>query len=81
MWEANPGWLFGLDRDGAISRKEGSTAQQVLDNPLVRKTNAWRKQQVVYLDSGSLYIAGGLQSYSLLMTQVKQVLDKSKTQP
>lgn len=81
VMEANPDWLFVLDRDSAIGRKEGSSAQQVLDNPLVRKTNAWKKQQVVYLDSGSLYIAGGLQSYSLLMTQVKQVLDKSKTQP
>jgi len=81
VMEANPDWLFVLDRDTAISRKEFGSAQQVLDNPLVRKTNAWKKQHVVYLDSGSLYIAGGLQSYSLLMTQVKQVLDKSKNQP
>lgn len=81
VMEANPDWLFVLDRDTAIGRKEFGSAQQVLDNPLVRKTNAWKKQQVVYLDSGSLYIAGGLQSYSLLMTQVKQVLDKSKNQP
>ena len=81
IMEANPDWLFVLDRDSAIGRKEGASAQQVLDNPLVRKTNAWKKQQVVYLDSGSLYIAGGIQSYSNLMTQVKQVLDKAKTQP
>lgn len=81
IMEANPDWLFVLDRDSAIGRKEGESAQQVLDNPLVRKTNAWKKQQVVYLDSGSLYIAGGIQSYSNLMTQVKQVLDKTKTQP
>ncbi|WP_455811327.1 siderophore ABC transporter substrate-binding protein [Pseudomonas graminis] len=81
IMEANPDWLFVLDRDSAIGRKEGASAQQVLDNPLVRKTNAWKKQQVVYLDSGSLYIAGGIQSYSNLMTQVKQVLDKTKTQP
>jgi len=81
VMEANPDWLFVLDRDSAIGRKEGASAKQVLDNPLIRKTNAWKKQQVVYLDSGSLYIAGGLQSYSLLMDQVKQALDKAKAQP
>jgi len=81
VMEANPDWLFVLDRDNAIGRKEGTSAQQVLNNPLVRKTTAWKKQQIVYLDSSSLYIAGGIQSYSLLMTQLKQVLEQSKTQP
>lgn len=81
VMEADPDWLFVLDRDSAIGRKEGTSAKQVLDNPLIRKTNAWKKQQVVYLDSGSLYIAGGLQSYSLLMDQVKQALEKSNVQP
>lgn len=81
IMEANPDWLFVLDRDSAIGSKQGVSAQQVLDNALVRKTTAWKKQQVIYLDSGALYIAGGLQSYSQLMTQVAQVLDKAKTQP
>lgn len=81
VMEANPDWLFVLDRDSAIGRQQGASAQKVLDNPLVRKTNAWKKQQVVYLDSTSLYIAGGLQSYGQLMDQVKLALDKSKTQP
>lgn len=81
IMEANPDWLFVLDRDSAIGSKEGASAHQVLDNPLVRRTNAWKNQHVVYLDSGSLYIAGGIQSYSNLMTQIKQVLDKSKPQP
>lgn len=80
IMEANPDWLFVLDRDSAIGSKEGSSARQVLDNPLVRKTNAWKNQRVVYLDSGSLYIAGGIQSYSNLMTQVKQALDSTKPQ-
>ncbi len=81
IMEANPDWLFVLDRDSAIGSKEGASANQVLDNALVRRTNAWKNQRVVYLDSGSLYIAGGIQSYSNLMTQVKQVLGETKTQP
>jgi iron complex transport system substrate-binding protein len=79
IMEANPDWLFVLDRDSAIgSKKEGASANQVLDNPLVKRTHAWKNQQVVYLDSGALYIAGGIQSYGNLMAQVNQVLSKTK---
>ncbi|MDW8845212.1 siderophore ABC transporter substrate-binding protein [Erwinia sp. MMLR14_017] len=73
--QTNPEWLFVLDRDNAIGRKEGQSAQQVLDNPLIRKTNAWQHQHIVYLDSASLYIAGGLQSYSQLMETISTALD------
>ena len=73
--QTNPEWLFVLDRDNAIGRKEGQSAQQVLDNPLIRKTNAWKHQHIVYLDSASLYIAGGLQSYSQLMDRINSALD------
>lgn len=80
IMEANPDWLFVLDRDSAIGSKEGASAHRVLDNPLVRRTNAWKNQHVVYLDSGALYIAGGIQSYSNLMKQVKQILSNAKPQ-
>ncbi len=75
--QTNPEWLFVLDRDNAIGRKEGQSAQQVLDNPLIHKSKAWQNQHVVYLDSSSLYIAGGLQSYSRLMDTVSAALDKA----
>lgn len=82
IMEANPDWLFVVDRDSAIgSKKEGASANQVLDNPLVRRTNAWKNQHVVYLDSGALYIAGGIQSYSHLMSQINQILSNAKPQP
>lgn len=71
---ANPDWLFVLDRDSATGSKTGAAAQQVLDNPLIRKTSAWQKGHVVYLDSASLYIAGGLQSYSRLMDSINSAL-------
>ncbi len=40
--ETNPDWLFVIDRDAAIGR-EGNSAKQVLDNELVRQTNAWKR--------------------------------------
>ncbi|MFS2224831.1 siderophore ABC transporter substrate-binding protein [Pantoea sp. B65] len=76
--QTNPQWLFVLDRDNAIGRKEGQSAQQVLDNPLIRKTAAWQNKHIVYLDSASLYIAGGLQSYSQLMDNISSTLDQQK---
>ncbi|WP_256853356.1 siderophore ABC transporter substrate-binding protein [Pantoea sp. Fr+CA_20] len=81
IMQANPDWLFVLDRDSAIGSKEGLSARQVLDNPLVRRTTAWKKQQIIYLDSASLYIAGGIQSYSLMMKQIRQHLIAAGNQP
>lgn len=73
----NPEWLFVLDRDNAIGNKEAQSAQQVLNNELIKKTNAWRHNHIVYLDSTSMYIAGGIQTYSRLMDQINEVLQKT----
>lgn len=70
----NPDWLFVLDRDSAIGNNQAQSAQQVLDNPLIHKTNAWQNGKIVYLDSSSIYIAGGLQTYDQLLDQINQVL-------
>lgn len=54
--KTNPDWLFVIDRDAAIGQT--GAAQQVLDNPLVRTTTAWKKSQVVYLDPVNWYLVG-----------------------
>lgn len=55
LQKTNPDWLFVLDRSAAVG-EEGASAQSVLDNPLVRETNAWKKNQIVYLSPDS-YLA------------------------
>lgn len=72
--EKNPDWLFVLDRAAAIGA-EGQAAKDVLNNPLVAETTAWKKGQVVYLDSGTYLAAGGVRQ---LQTAVKQVTDAFK---
>lgn len=52
--------MFVIDRDAAIGREDSQPAQQVLDNALVRKVNAWNKDQIIYLDASSIYISGGI---------------------
>lgn len=56
--KANPDWLFVLDRDVAIGQV-GQPAAKLLSNPLVARTNAWKQERVVYLDSTRWYLIGG----------------------
>ncbi|MCF7520547.1 siderophore ABC transporter substrate-binding protein [Neisseria sp. ZJ106] len=69
--EKNPDWLFVLDRSAAIG-EDGTAAKDVLDNPLVAETTAWKKGHVVYLVPETYLAAGGAQE---LLNAAKQVTD------
>ena len=56
--QANPDWLFVLDRGAAIGADEPS-ARATLDNELVRRTSAWKNGHVVYLPADNVYLAPG----------------------
>lgn len=56
--DADPDWLLVIDRGAAVGA-EGEAAAATLDNPLIDRTTAARKGQIVYLDAVPLYIAGG----------------------
>ncbi|MCT4557131.1 MAG: siderophore ABC transporter substrate-binding protein [Pelagimonas sp.] len=56
--QTNPDWLLVVDRGAAIG-KAGEAASATLDNPLVAGTKAGKANQIIYLNSGPLYIAGG----------------------
>lgn len=56
--EANPDWLFVLDRGAAIGADQPS-AKATLDNELVHRTNAWKNGHVVYLPADNVYLAPG----------------------
>ncbi|ASK26901.1 siderophore ABC transporter substrate-binding protein [Neisseria chenwenguii] len=72
--EKNPDWLFVLDRGAAIG-EEGKAAKDVLNNPLVAETTAWKKGRVVYLVPETYLAAGGAQE---LLNASKQVADAFK---
>lgn len=74
--ETNPDWLLIIDRAAAVGKKNVASAQAVLDNPLVAKTTAWQKGQVIYLDPVSMYISiGGVQGLERVLTQIDNALD------
>ncbi len=57
--EKNPDYLFVVDR-GAVTGGEGSTsASRMLDNEIIKQTNAYKNGNIVYLDSYLWYVASG----------------------
>ena len=75
--EKNPDWLFVLDRTAAIG-EEGQAAKDVLDNPLIAETTAWKKGQVVYLPPETYLATGGAQELLNSTKQLKDAFDAAK---
>lgn len=75
--KANPDWLFVIDRSAAIG-EDGIGAKAVLDNPLVAQTNAWSKQQVVYLSPDSYLAFGGYYQWMQDLTTIKGAFTSAK---
>lgn len=78
LLQADPDWLFVVDRDAAIGAKGAASARQVLDNDLIRGTKAMRAGRVVYLDAGEMYLAGGLQTLRHLTETVNARLSADR---
>lgn len=76
IYKNDPQWLFVIDRDGAIGR-EGVAASKLLDNELIHKTTAWKKQQIVYLNAMDWYLLGsaGLTAMQQNVDQLSKALD------
>ena len=66
-----------LDRGAAIG-EEGQAAKDVLNNPLIAETTAWKKGQVVYLDSSTYLAAGGARQLQIAAKQVTDAFKAAK---
>ncbi|MBI8989035.1 siderophore ABC transporter substrate-binding protein [Corynebacterium meridianum] len=65
--DADPDYLFVVDRDSAIGR-DGNTAEATLDNELINNTKAARNGNIVYLNSNDWYlVVGGLTTMSKMI--------------
>ncbi|NKX53687.1 siderophore ABC transporter substrate-binding protein [Arthrobacter mobilis] len=72
--ETNPDLLFVVDRDAAMGT-EGEAAAAVLDNDLVKSTNAVRNGRIVPLDATSWYNVGyGLNNLPAMVGDVEAAL-------
>ncbi|MCP3740188.1 siderophore ABC transporter substrate-binding protein [Rossellomorea sp. BNER] len=71
--DKNPDYLFVIDRGAAIGEK--SSAKQVVENELVKTTNAYKNNAITYLDPDYWYLSGGgLVSVSEMIKEVEASL-------
>lgn len=77
LQKTNPDWLFIIDRSAAIG-EDGVGAKAVLDNPLVAQTNAWSKDQVIYLSPDSYLAFGGYYQWIQDLTTIKTAFAGAK---
>lgn len=59
--EKNPDYLFVIDRDAVVSQagQEAQPASKLVENDLVKKTNAYKNGKIIYLDASYWYLSGG----------------------
>lgn len=77
LQKTNPDWLFVIDRTAAIG-EDGIGAKAVLENPLVAQTNAWSKDQVVYLSPDSYLAFGGYYQWMQDLTTIRDAFTSAK---
>ncbi|AQQ52065.1 siderophore ABC transporter substrate-binding protein [Planococcus lenghuensis] len=71
--ERNPDTLFVIDRTAAVGGEIG--AKETIENELVKKTNAYQNDGIVYLDPDFWYLSGGgLQSVSQMVEDVASAI-------
>ena len=71
--ETNPDILFVVDRDQAVGGD--ASAKDSIENDIVKKTNAYTNDQIIYLDPDFWYLSGGgLQSVKEMIKEIEPVL-------
>lgn len=73
--EKNPDYLFVVDRDAVVTEegKQATPAKEIVENDLVKKTNAYKDGKIVYLDPSYWYLSGGgLMSVPEMIKEVQE---------
>lgn len=75
--KSNPGSLYVIDRDVAMGESKGA-AEAVLDNALVKGTDAAKNSRISYLDPASWYLVGyGLNNVDAMVDAVATSVAKA----
>ena len=70
--EKNPGYLFVLDRSAVVSSEAQQTAAEILENELVKTTDAYKNGNIVYVDSEAWYVGGaGFSSANTILDNIE----------
>ena len=74
----NPQYLFVLDRDAAIQAQGAKLAQEIIENQLVMKTDAYKNGNIVYLDNPAVWYTaeGGITALDIMLQDLEGALLK-----
>lgn len=73
--EKNPDYLFVVDRTAAVGGE--TSAKTVVENNMVKTTDAYKNSHIVYLDPDCWYLSGGgLESVAMMVKEVSEGLGK-----
>lgn len=74
--DANPDYVFVMNRDAAIGADGADLAQDVIENELVKQTDAYKNGNIVYLENpGVWYTAeGGITALDIMLTDLETAL-------
>lgn len=75
--EKNPDYIFVIDR--AATTGGSVSAEQVFDNEIVKQTNAYKNDKIIYLSSQVWYVAsGGLGGTKIMIEDIQTGLGKQE---
>lgn len=72
--EHNPDILYVIDKNAA--HHEGDVQKSSIENKLVKETNAYKNDKIIYLTPDLWYYAGGIQSMKTMAKEIGAPFDK-----
>ncbi|MGN0319496.1 MAG: siderophore ABC transporter substrate-binding protein [Lachnospira sp.] len=72
----NPEYIFVMDRDRAIGTAGAQAAEEIVENDLVKTTDAYRNNRIVYLENPNVWYTaeGGIQALDIMLKNLEKGL-------
>lgn len=72
----NPDYIFVMDRDSAISTAGAKNAKEIVENELVKTTDAYKNNHIIYLEHSNVWYTaeGGIQALDIMLTDIEKGL-------
>lgn len=76
LLRVNPDYIFVMDRDSAIGTEGALLAKDVLNNAIVKQTQAYLNDQIVYLDNSNVWYTaeGGITALGIMLNDLEKYL-------
>lgn len=74
----NPDYIFVMNRDAAIGSEGAQSAQEVIENDLIKMTDAYKNGNIVYLESSNVWYTaeGGITALDYMLKDLENSLLK-----